>query len=136
MKNLVLLLFTVIVCAIPFDGHADSYPLVDGPVVEVIIEFGYGPDCVGWGICKWDVSVGTRNSSTISTTESGSSGAGGGGGGGNSWFLTIPKDVLTETDPGLLVYFEGKSTIQFPETFVAPKEFSKALGTMKDLIIQ
>lgn len=112
-------------CGIPSnDGNV-------GPKVSVTVEFGKKPNCIGWGICDIDITI-----SNVLGSSSLSNGDGAGGGGGYSWILTISKEHLSRNYPHLLSYFEGKSQVVFPETFVASPQLKEALGSPTELVIK
>lgn len=132
MKILILLSIAGLLLTIPLKSIGNSKQIVDGPTLGLYIEWGTRPDCVGdEGFCKFRLII-TESplpTPTVSLDE-GSNAAGG------FWTLTLPKEVLASTNPVFLAQLEGKTTVSFPETFVAPKEFSTALGINKDLIIK
>jgi len=115
-------------------------PVVVGAKIKIEIEVGFPVICTGWGICHWDITAGDQAASIeldlSEDTGDGVSGGGSGGGGGGSWILRIPRAYLLTNNPDALKYFEGKRTVSFPDTYVAPQSIKNALGSFKDLIIQ
>lgn len=132
MKILILLSIAVLLITGPLKSIGASESINDGPILGLYIEWGRRPDCEGSeGLCRWRL-ITTDSPDPIPTISMN----GGSNGVDGSWSLNLPRGVLSATNPVFLAKLEGKTTVTFPETFIAPKEFSKALGTAKDLIIK
>jgi len=142
MKIVLSFLLATFVMVMPVQAIPGDPPVVDGPRITVNIEFGLPIICTAWGICHWDITASDQAASMElqgggdGSEGGGVSGGGSGGGGGGSWILRIPRTYLLTNRPETLKYFEGQSSVSFPDTYVAPQSIKNALGSFKDLIIQ
>ncbi len=105
----------------------------DGPKFTITIEIGRKPSCImAWALCN--VTFGGFG--LTANAESFPASGGSGGGGGGSWRIYIPRDNFAKYYPSYLIKLDGKSTVTFVESFTVPADVKKALGSMKDLVIQ
>lgn len=133
MKQLIFIYAVSILCISMLTAR-QKLPPDDGIKVRIVVEFGDGRTCEGWGICDVDFIITSSTDfydrlggivGNVSITPD-----------NKHLELAFTRDDLLKYQPEKLALVDGRSEVTFVEGYVFPKEVQEELNAEREVEIK